>query len=74
MEKNKKYLKAWQYITFGGGNAGMVMTNNFIVAFMIVFITDFYLDMNPAVVGTLMLVAKIFDGISDVIFGNIMDR
>ena len=70
----KKYLKVWQYFTFGSGNAGMVLSNNFITAFFILFITTCYLDLNVGLIGTLMLIAKIFDGISDLIFGNIMDH
>lgn len=74
MDDNKKYLKPWQFFTFGLGNAGSMFSNNFMASFIVLFISYYYLNMNTAVVGTLMLLARIFDGISDIIFGNIMDR
>ena len=74
MEDNKRYLKPWQYFTFGSGNAGMVFSNNFITAFIIAFIAKTYLDLDIAIIGTLMLVAKLLDGVTDFIFGAIMDR
>ena len=74
MDNNKKYLKPWQYLTYGSGNAGMVFSANFITSFVIAFIAKCYLDMDVAIVGTLMLVAKLLDGVTDFIFGAIMDR
>lgn len=73
MEQEKRYLKRWQYLTVGGGNAGMVLTANLISNFYILFATD-YMGLNSVLIGTLMLIAKLFDGITDLIFGVIMDR
>lgn len=72
--EEKRYLKRWQHFTFGGANAGMVLSCNFISTFIILFITNFYLDMNPGICGTILLVVKLFDGVTDIIFGNIMDH
>ena len=72
--KEKRYLKTWQYFTFTGGNVGMAMPTNFISSFIIFFYSSFYLGLDVGIIGTLMLVAKLFDGVSDIIFGNIMDK
>lgn len=72
--KEKRYLKTWQYFTFTGGNVGMAMPTNFISSFIIFFYSSFYMGLDVGIIGTLMLMAKLFDGVSDIIFGNIMDR
>ena len=74
MNEKKHYLKAWQYLTYGSGNAGIVLSANFITNFIIIFIAKCYLNMDVGIVGTLMLVAKLLDGVTDFIFGAIMDR
>lgn len=73
MKEKKRYLKTWQYFTVGAGNAGMVLTANFITNFYILFTTD-YMGLNSVWIGTLMLVAKLFDGVTDLVFGFILDR
>jgi GPH family glycoside/pentoside/hexuronide:cation symporter len=72
--ETKKYLKTWQYFSFGAGNAGLGLINNFVVSFIILYITNCYLNLNVAIIGTLMLVVRVFDGVIDIIFGSIMDR
>lgn len=74
MNETKRYLKTWQYLTYGSGNAGIVLSANFITNFIIIFIAKCYLSMDVGIVGTLMLVAKLLDGVTDFIFGAIMDR
>ena len=43
------------------------------MALLVYFYTD-VVGLNPAIVGTIILVSKVLDGISDVIAGNIIDR
>lgn len=70
--EEKKYLKAINYTGYGLGGFGqcfvMVFSN-----FLLLFLTD-TIGMDVGVVGTLMMVSKIFDGISDIIFGTLLDR
>ena len=42
-------------------------------AFLMIYLTD-TAGLNPGVIGTLMMVSRIFDGFSDVIFGTLLDR
>ena len=44
-----------------------------LMAFLVYFYTDI-IGMNPAIVGTILLVSKCMDGISDLIGGNIVDH
>lgn len=50
---------------------------NPIYSIMLVFLVYFYTDVvgiDPGIVGTIILVSKVFDGISDIIAGNIIDH
>lgn len=53
----------------GFGQCFVLIFSNFILLFM----TD-TVGMDIGIVGTLMMVSKIFDGISDIIFGNLLDK
>jgi len=43
------------------------------MAFLVYFYTD-VIGIDPGIVGTIILVSKIFDGVSDIIAGNIVDH
>ena len=45
----------------------------FVISFLLIYLTD-TVGLNAGIVGTLMMVSKIFDGFTDVIFGNILDK
>lgn len=58
---------------------GMMFSGANITLFIVIaaFLTYFYTDvvgLNPGVIGTVLLVSKVFDGISDLVLGNIVDR
>ena len=42
-------------------------------SFLMLYLTNI-VGMNSGIVGTLMLVARLFDGVSDVLFGTLVDR
>lgn len=69
----KKYLKWYNKVGYGLGDFGTNYIINFISFFLLWYLTD-TVGMNSAVIGTLILVAKIFDGFTDMIFGNMIDR
>ena len=57
----------------GFGNFG----NSFIFAAISAFLIFYYTDvvgLNPAIIGTLLLVSRLFDGVTDVAMGHIVDR
>lgn len=71
--EQKKYLKLGNKVGFGSGSLGITMTYILIVAYVMIYMTD-TVGLNAGVVGTLVMVSKFTDGISDIIFGHILDR
>ena len=69
----KKYLKWYQKIAYGtgdmAGNCGYCLMSSFIMLYL-----SNAVGLNTAVIGVLMMISKIFDGFTDIIFGNMMDR
>lgn len=69
MEKVPKKEK----LSFALAGLGQNMIYNFSSAYIIIFYTDF-LKLLPTAVGTLMLVARLWDAINDPIMGSIVDK
>lgn len=69
----KKYLKWYNKIGYGAGDIGGNVVYAFLTFFVMIYLTD-SIGLNSGIIGTLMAVAKIFDGISDVIFGALIDK
>ena len=69
----KKYLKWYNKIGYGSGDIGGNVVYAFLTFFAMIYLTD-SIGLNSGIIGTLMAVAKIFDGISDVIFGSLIDK
>ena len=69
----KKYLKWYNKIGYGSGDIGGNVVYAFLTFFVMIYLTD-SVGLNSGIIGTLMAVAKIFDGISDVIFGSLIDK
>lgn len=70
---NQKEASLVEILVYGMGDVGA----NFCWSFMAAYITMYYTDsvgISGAVAGTIMLVARIFDGISDVLFAALIDR
>ena len=65
-------MTAGRYLGYGIGGFGQCFVLIF-ANFILLFMTD-TIGMDVGICGTLMMVSKIFDGISDVIFGNLLDR
>lgn len=70
---NKKYLRLPQIIGYGSGDLGSNAFYTFVTAFLMMYCTD-YMGLNAGIIGTLIMVAKCIDGVTDVIFGRIMDN
>lgn len=70
--KEEKRLSFWQKIGYGIGDAGSNLSWTFIASFLLIYCTD-TLGISAAVVGTLLLISKVLDGISDVFMGRIID-
>lgn len=72
MEQNK-YLSFSQKIAYGTGDLGSNFFYTMVSSFTLIYLTDI-IGLNPAIVGTIIMVSKFFDGITDVFFGSLIDR
>ena len=70
----KKTSLSWsEKISYGMGDCGANVT----VALCSTFLTAYYTDtvgIAAAAVGTMMLLARVFDGVTDIIMGAIVDK
>ena len=71
--EEKKYLKWWQKVAYGSGDLGTNFAYTFISIFVLIYLTD-AVGLNAGIIGTLIMIAKLLDGVTDVIFGTIMDK
>ena len=69
----KKYLKWYNNVGYGSGDVAGNVVYVLLSAFVMIYLTD-TAGLNAGVVGTLMMVSRLFDGFSDVIFGALLDR
>jgi GPH family glycoside/pentoside/hexuronide:cation symporter len=60
-------------LAYGVGDFGSNYCWTFVSAFALIYFTD-TAGVNAAAVGTIIMAAKILDGITDVFMGNLMDR
>lgn len=68
-----KGLSILERFAFGCGDAGCNIIYTAMTGFLLLYYTD-YAGVSAAAVGVIMLVSRVFDGISDLIMGNIVDR
>lgn len=65
--------KIFERFSYGCGDFGCNIIYTAMSAFLLFYYTD-YAGVNAMAVGTIMMVSRIFDGISDIIMGVIVDR
>ena len=71
--EEKKYLKWYNKVGYGSGDLAANCIYGLVTSFVMIYLTD-TVGLNSGVIGVLIAVARVFDGISDVIFGNLMDK
>lgn len=71
--REKKYLRWYNKVGYGAGDVGGNVVYAFIAFFVMIYLTD-TVGLNPGIIGTLIMVARIFDGISDIFFGSLIDK
>lgn len=69
----KRYLNWYNKVGYGSGDIAGNVVYAFLTFFVMIYLSD-TIGLNTGIVGTLMAVAKIFDGVSDVIFGSLIDK
>ena len=69
----KKYLTWYNKVGYGSGDVAGNVVYVLLSAFVMIYLTD-TAGLNAGIVGTLMMVSRLFDGFSDIIFGALLDR
>ena len=70
---DKKYLKWYHKVAYGSGDMASNCGYALISSFMMLYLTN-AVGLNSAVIGTLMMLSKLLDGVSDIFFGGLMDK
>ena len=71
--QQKTYLKWYNKIGYGSGDIAGNVVWAFLNFFFMIYLTD-TVGLNSGIVGTLMALSKIFDGVTDVFFGTMIDK
>ena len=69
----KKYLKWYNKVGYGSGDIAGNVVYAFLSSFVMIYLTN-TVGLNPGIVGTLIAVSKLFDGITDMFFGSLIDK
>ena len=71
--KEKTYLRWYNKVGYGSGDIAGNVVYAFLTSFVMIYLTD-TVGLNPGIVGTLIMVSKLLDGVTDVFFGNMIDK
>ena len=69
----KKYLKWYNKVGYGSGDVAGNVVYAFLTSFVMIYLTD-TVGLNAGIVGTLIAVSKLFDGVTDLFFGSMIDK
>ena len=71
--EERRYLNWYNKVGYGSGDVAGNVVYVLLSAFVMIYLTD-TAGLNPGVIGTLMMLSRLFDGFSDIAFGTLMDR
>lgn len=71
--EERKYLKWYNKVGYGIGDVAANCSYGLVTSFVLIYLTN-TVGLNAGIVGTLIMASKLLDGISDIIFGMIIDR
>ena len=71
--EEKTYLKWHNKVGYGSGDIAGNVVYAFLSSFVMIYLTN-TIGLNSGIVGTLIAVSKLFDGITDIFFGTMIDR
>jgi len=71
--EEKKYLKWYNMVGYGSGDIAGNVVYAFLTSFVMIYLTD-TIGLNAGIVGTLIAVSKLLDGVTDVFFGSMIDK
>lgn len=70
---DKKYLKWYQKVAYGAGDLASNCSYGLVSSFVLLYLTS-TMGLNSVIIGNLMLLSKVLDGVSDAVFGTMIDR
>lgn len=71
--EEKKYLKWYNKVGYGSGDIAGNVVYAFLTSFVMIYLTN-TVGLNAGIVGTLIAVSKLFDGVTDIFFGSMIDK
>ena len=71
--EEKRYLKWYNKVGYGSGDIGGNVVFAFLSSFIMIYLTN-TVGLKAGVIGSLIAASKVLDGVSDVIFGSMIDR
>lgn len=71
--EEKKYLKWYNKVGYGSGDVAGNVVYAFLSSFVMLYLTN-TVGLNAGIVGTLIALSKLFDGVTDVFFGSMIDK
>ena len=69
----RKYLKWYNMVGYGSGDIAGNLVYAFLTSFVMIYLTN-TIGLDAGIVGTLIAVSKLLDGVTDVFFGNMIDK
>ena len=69
----RKYLKWYNMVGYGSGDIAGNVVYAFLTSFVMIYLTN-TIGLDAGIVGTLIAVSKLLDGVTDVFFGTMIDR
>ena len=70
---DRTYLKWYNKIGYGSGDIAGNVVYALLSSFMMIYLTD-TVGLSAGVVGSLMAASKLFDGVTDIFFGSMIDK
>lgn len=71
--EEKKYLKWYNKVGYGSGDIAGNVVYAFLSSFVMIYLTN-TIGLSAGIVGTLIAVSKLFDGLTDIFFGSMIDK
>lgn len=71
--EDKRYLKWYNKVGYGSGDLAANCIYGLLTSFVLIYLTD-TVGLDAGIVGTLIMFSKFADGITDVFFGNLIDK
>lgn len=69
----RKYLKWYNKVGYGSGDIAGNVVYAFLSSFVMIYLSD-TVGLSTGIVGTLIMLSKLFDGITDILFGSMIDK